>query len=141
MSPTAQSRRRPLERNIGQTATREIKNAARRTRLWIELTRQRARILGNAPTSLIPDVEPETCSDPADQASTEFEQDLAMQVRTRTFDKLRRIEHALQLMRTSGYGQCHRCHAEIPYERLKVQPDTLFCVPCLTLIERNAARN
>ena len=57
-----------------------------------------------------------------------------MQVRTRTFEKLRRIERALQLMRTSSYGRCRRCHKDIPYERLTVQPDALFCVPCLTVV-------
>ena len=141
MTPTAQSRRRIHKRSIGQTAPRAMHSPARRAQLWLALTRQRAQILGNAHVSLMPDVEPETCPDPADQASTEFEQDLCMQVRARTFDKLRRIEQALQLMRTSDYGQCHRCHLEIPYERLKAQPDALFCVPCLTLVEQNAARN
>jgi RNA polymerase-binding transcription factor DksA len=82
------------------------------------------------------------CSDLADQASAEFEQDLAMQVRTRTFDKLRRIERALQLMRTNSYGRCRRCHEDILFERLKkVQPDALFCVPCLTINEQDAAKN
>lgn len=103
--------------------------ALQKSELWIELTRQRALLLVSSSASLAAGGEPEVCSDLADQASTELEQDLAMQVRTRTFDKLRRIEHALQLMQTSSYGQCRRCHEDIPYQRLKVQPDALFLRP------------
>ena len=106
-----------------------------------ELTRQRALLLTSSSLSLTAEEETETCSDLADQASTDFEQDLAMQVKSRTFDKLRRIEQALQLMRTSGYGLCRRCRVEIPHERLKVQPDALFCVPCLTVVEEETAGN
>jgi RNA polymerase-binding transcription factor DksA len=72
------------------------------------LIRRRALLLDNAYLSMVADAEPELRPDPIDQALTEFEQKLAMQVRTRTFDKLRRIEQALQLMRTSGYGRCRR---------------------------------
>jgi RNA polymerase-binding transcription factor DksA len=109
--------------------------------LWIELSRQRALLLVSLSGSLTADGEPDVCSDLADQASAEFEQDLAMQVRTRMFDKVRRIERALQLMRTSSYGQCRRCHEDIPCERLTVQPDAVFCVPCLTVVEQEAAEN
>jgi DnaK suppressor protein len=105
------------------------------------LTRQRTLLLESAHFSLLADLEPELHADPVDQASTELEQELAMQVRTRTFDKLRRIERALQSMRTSGYGQCRQCHEEISYGRLKVQPDALFCVACLVVVERGAAKD
>ncbi len=141
MSHTTHSRRRSPERNIGQTSTRQVSSTAKRWQLWTELNRQRAQILGCSHISLMTDVEPEMYPDPADQASTELEQDLAIQVRVRTFDKLRRIEDALRLIQTSNYGLCRQCHKDIPYERLKVQPDALFCVPCLTLVEQNAARN
>ena len=142
MSRTGPSRRQPLV----QTARRPAASSRppqplQKSELWIELTRQRGLLLVSSSASLTADGEPGVCSDLADQASTEFEQDLAMQVRTRTFDKLRRIERALQLMRTSSYGQCHRCHEDIPHERLKVQPDALFCVPCLTVVEQEASTN
>ncbi|MGZ8385425.1 MAG: TraR/DksA C4-type zinc finger protein, partial [Nitrospira sp.] len=35
-----------------------------------------------------------------------------------------------------SYGCCRRCHKAIPYARLTVQPDTLFCVSCLARMER-----
>ena len=83
----------------------------------------------------------ELYADPADQASTDLEHDVATQMKVRTFERLRHIERALQLMRTKDYGQCRHCHQDIPYERLKVQPDALFCVPCLTTVEQKAAHN
>jgi RNA polymerase-binding transcription factor DksA len=141
MSPTAQSRRKTLAQEIEQTNTQQLTNGTKRRELLTELIRQRALLLRSACLSMVADAEPELHPDPIDQASTEFEQELAMQVRTRTFDKLRRIEQVLRLMRTSGYGRCRRCHEEIPYERLKVQPDALFCVPCLIVVERKGAGN
>jgi RNA polymerase-binding protein DksA len=141
MAISTQSRHRIRKQHIEKTAAQEICSVEQRELLWIELTAQRAQILEQTQAPLRPDAEPEACPDPADQASTELEQDLAIQVRKRTFDRLRRIEHALQLIRTNGYGLCLRCRTEIPYERLRVQPDALFCVPCLTLVERGAAQN
>jgi RNA polymerase-binding protein DksA len=109
--------------------------------LRTELTKQRTILLATPHLSLVVAKETETESDPLDQASVELGQSLAIQERTRIFDRLRRIERALQLMRTDHYGRCHHCHEEIPYRRLMVKPDTLYCVPCLTLIEQEAATN
>jgi DnaK suppressor protein len=101
---------------------------------------QRAMLLKRMTGSLILCDEPvETCADPADQASADFEQDLAIQAKVRTLKKLREIERAIRLLQTPGYGRCRRCQAAIPFERLKVKPDALFCVPCLALIERDAS--
>ena len=109
--------------------------------LWQELVRQRAVLLASANLSLAAESAAELYADPADQASTDLEHDVAMQVKVRTFERLRHIERALQLLRTKDYGQCRHCHQNIPYERLKVQPDALFCVPCLTTVEQKAAHN
>lgn len=113
----------------------------RRTDLWRELVRQRAVLLASANLSLAAESAAELHADPADQASTDLEHDVAMQVKVRTFERLRHIERALQLMRTTTYGQCRHCHQDIPYERLKVQPDAFFCVPCLTTVEQKAVHN
>jgi RNA polymerase-binding protein DksA len=139
-SHSRQIRRTPLAHDPGRACT-ESAALRQRMKLWAELTRQRALLLADAHLSLVADGEPEMHPDPVDQASTEFGQDLAIQVRVRTFDKLRHIEHALRLMHTNDYGRCRRCHKDIPFERLMVKPDALFCVPCLTLIEHGAARN
>ncbi len=142
MSRIVPSRQQPLiQTGRLSAASSRPRRLLQKSELWIELTRQRTLLLISLSASLTADGEPDVCSDLADQASAEFEQDLAMQVRTRTFDKLRRIERALQLMRTNSYGRCRRCDEEILYERLKVQPDALFCVPCLTIVEQEAAEN
>ena len=86
-------------------------------------------------------LEAESHSDPIDQACTDLNQGLALQIKMRTLDKLRRIEHALTLVRTSEYGRCRQCKADIPYKRLRVQPDAVYCVPCLTRFEQNALTN
>lgn len=115
--------------------------SVRRADLWRELYRQRAVLLASAHLSLAAESAAELYADPADQASTDLEHDVAMQMKVRTFERLRHIERALQLMRMKDYGQCRHCHQDIPYERLKVQPDALFCVPCLTTVEQKATRN
>ena len=135
----------PRQRHPGRSAD-AIRRAApplsvRLADLWRELYRQRAVLLASANLSLAAESAAELYADPADQASTDLEHDVAMQMKVRAFERLRHIERALQLMRTKDYGQCRHCHQDIPYERLKVQPDALFCVPCLTTVEQKATRN
>mgnify|MGYP003385177282 CR=1 FL=1 len=112
-----------------------------RTDLWLELVRQRAVLLASANLSLAAESAAELYADPSDQASTDLEHDVTLQIKVRTFERLRHIAHALQLMRTKDYGQCRHCHRDIPDERLKVQPDAQFCVPCLTTVEQKAIHN
>ena len=135
-----QSRPRPLAQAPDRTCT-DATTTIQRIQLWTELTKLRTMLLADPHLSLLTDEEPGVHPDPVDQASREFGQDLAIQVRVRTFNKLRHIEQALRLMQTYDYGQCRRCHKRIPFERLTVKPDALFCVPCLTLIEHGTARN
>jgi DnaK suppressor protein len=85
--------------------------------------------------------EPELFPDPVDQAAAEHELDVALSVKMLAIEKLRRIELALTSLHTHSYGICSRCDQEIPYARLKVQPDSLYCVPCLTLVEQGVAKN
>jgi RNA polymerase-binding transcription factor DksA len=142
MTRTGPSRRHPpVPTGRPPAAASRPRRPLQKSELWIELTRQRALLLLSSNASLTADGGPEVCSDLADQASTDLEQDLAMQVKARTIAKLRAIDRALRLMLTSDYGRCRRCHDDIPYERLKVQADTLFCVPCLTVVEQEAATN
>lgn len=129
IAPAAKARRATPPPNI------------RRADLWQELVRQRAVLLASANLSFAAESAAELYADPADQASTDLEHDVAMQVKVRNFERLRHIENALQLMRTTDYGQCRHCRRDIPYQRLKVQPDAEFCVPCLTTVEEKASHN
>jgi DnaK suppressor protein len=116
----------------------KLRNRADRAELRNELSRQRADLLNGPDISLAMAGEPETNADITDQSSADHDQDIAIQVKSRTFDKLRRIERALHSMRLQDYGRCRRCHSEIPAKRLKVQPDALYCVPCQTVLERGS---
>lgn len=109
--------------------------------LQLELNRLRAVLTRETMMSHLIMTEPELFPDPIDQAAAEHELDVSLSVMILAIEKLRRIEQALTSMHTRSYGICSRCDQDIPYARLKVQPDSLYCVPCLTLIEQQAARN
>lgn len=106
-----------------------------------ELNRLRAVLRRETMISHMFMTEPELFPDPTDQAAAEHELDVALSVNILAIEKLRRIEQALTSMHAHSYGICSRCAHEIPEARLKVQPDSLLCVPCLTLVEQEAARN
>ena len=106
-----------------------------------ELNRLRAVLTRETMISHMFMTEPELFPDPADQAAAEHELDVALSVNILALEKLRRIEQALTSMHARSYGICSRCAQEIPEARLKVQPDSLLCVPCLTIVEQEAARN
>jgi DnaK suppressor protein len=92
-------------------------------------------LLAHTPLTRLAAREAEAQPDPLDQATEGLEQELAIQARVRALEQLHRIEHALRLMQTNEYGRCRHCHQEIPYKRLAVKPDTVYCVPCLTRLE------
>ncbi|HSQ50417.1 MAG TPA: TraR/DksA C4-type zinc finger protein [Nitrospiraceae bacterium] len=85
--------------------------------------------------------EPELFPDPVDQAAAEHELDVSLSVMILACEKLRRIERALTSLHARSYGICSHCGQTIPSARLRVQPDSLYCVPCLTVIEQKAVRN
>lgn len=142
MSRTRPSRQQPSLQIAGRLAPSGWTRVPfQKTELWAELTRQRRLLLVSSKSSLTTDAEFEACPDPTDQASVDREKGLVMLAKVRTIAKLRRIERALQLICTSDYGRCRRCREDIPYERLKVQPDALLCVPCLSLSEKDTMQH
>jgi RNA polymerase-binding protein DksA len=118
-----------------------MRKSANYTDIQNELHRLRAVLTRETMMSHMIMTEPELFPDPVDQAAAEYELDVSLSVMSLAIEKLRRIEQALTSLHTRSYGICSRCDHEIPYARLKVQPDSLYCVPCLTLIEQKAARN
>lgn len=109
--------------------------------LQFELNRLRTVISQETMMSHLITTEPELFPDPIDQAASEHENDIALSVKLLAIEKLRRIELALTSLHAHSYGICSRCSQEIPYARLKVQPDSPYCVPCLTVIERKSSKN
>ena len=105
-----------------------------------ELKRLRRVLTHETMMSHLITTELELFPDPIDQAAAEHDLDVALSVKLLAIDKLRRIEQALTSFQTRSYGFCSRCGHDIPDARLKVQPDSLYCVACLTLIEQKAAR-
>ncbi|MCP9453545.1 MAG: TraR/DksA C4-type zinc finger protein [Nitrospira sp.] len=133
-TPSRSSERPPVSHHPSPTDTTLV-TGKRRLMLQTKLTRQRAMLLANAHLSRLAEREAEAQPDPLDQATEGLEQELAIRTRIRALEQLHRIEHALRLMQTNEYGRCRRCHQEIPYKRLAVKPDTVYCVPCLTRLE------
>jgi len=78
--------------------------------------------------------------DPIDHAAARHELDVALSVKLLALEKLRRVEQALTTLHAHSYGICTRCSQQIPAARLTVQPESLYCVPCLTAIEQNVGR-
>jgi DnaK suppressor protein len=50
-------------------------------------------------------------------------------------ERLLKIEHALERLRTGAYGDCVRCGARISRKRLSREPDALLCVTCQAATE------
>ena len=52
---------------------------------------------------------------------------------------LARINAALERMKNGTYGYCDECGCEIPYARLKLEPQTQHCVTCKGRWEKRTA--
>ena len=66
--------------------------------------------------------------DDAPQRAMDREVDLALS----DFDQqeLRAVRQALDRVEAEDYGLCGDCGAEIPFDRLKIEPQALRCVKC-----------
>lgn len=100
------------------------------------LERQRASILDEAEDVLTKRSGQEAFPDVSDQASAEVDQNFSMRIREREQKLLKKIDEALERMKTNTYGICERCGGDIPYKRLKARPVTTLCIECKTLQEQ-----
>jgi DnaK suppressor protein len=62
-------------------------------------------------------------------------QQMSLAGRRRQQERLRRIEHALELVRQGTYGSCTRCSEDIGRARLDAIPDTFLCVTCVERLQ------
>jgi DnaK suppressor protein len=76
--------------------------------------------------------------DDAPQRDAERELDLARSDRATV--SLGELSRALARMGQGEYGLCSDCGAEVPFDRLKVEPWAERCVPCQTAHESAATR-
>ncbi len=101
------------------------------------LEKQRQVILMDAGLSLETDFASgeETPSDLGDRASAETDQNCIMRLRERDQNLLKKIEEAIDRIRTDTFGLCEVCGGEIALKRLKVRPVTTLCIACKTVQE------
>ena len=65
---------------------------------------------------------------PADLASELYEREKDVGLQDRSELELQRVLLSLDNMKHGDYGICVVCHKPIPFERLEVIPDTMYCV-------------
>jgi DnaK suppressor protein len=66
----------------------------------------------------------EAAADEVEEYSTLLPQEHSMEI------KLQNISSALEKINNGRYGTCEKCQKEIPAERLKVSPESKFCLDC-----------
>ncbi|MDO9091294.1 MAG: TraR/DksA family transcriptional regulator [Rubrivivax sp.] len=74
-----------------------------------------------------------------DAPQREGERELDMALSDLETQDLGAVSAALLRMTTDSYGLCSDCGAEIPFDRLKVEPAAMRCVPCETTHENRHA--
>lgn len=65
---------------------------------------------------------------PADLATELFEREKDMALKVHNDDELAQVNAALDALENGTYGVCAKCHEDIPYDRLRAIPYTLFCI-------------
>lgn len=108
----------------GQTAWLEAELQARRRDLLAWQARHHA---GHSRVEHAREVL-EQDGDDAPQRDADREVDLALTDQTIT--ELQAVESALRRLAEGRYGVCPDCGADVPFDRLRLAPQALRCVPC-----------
>ena len=58
------------------------------------------------------------------------QQQMAIASRQSQLQRLQLLKNALQAIERDNYGDCRNCDEPIGYQRLKVRPETPFCLAC-----------
>ena len=58
------------------------------------------------------------------------QQQMAVASRQNQTRRLQLLRNALQALESDNYGDCRHCEEPIGYQRLKVRPETPFCLAC-----------
>lgn len=83
-------------------------------------------------------IELEYEADEGDPELPEREKNLSLLA---TFEeRLEEIDFALDKLKEGEYGICRNCGQPIDPERLAILPETQYCVPCKTKLERRGRR-
>jgi DnaK suppressor protein len=73
-----------------------------------------------------------------DAPQREADRDMDMALSDREIVELGEVSRALQRLRAEAYGLCSHCGVDIPFGRLKVEPQTQRCVRCEAEHERSS---
>ncbi len=76
--------------------------------------------------------------DSDDVSHREAEREMDMTLNDRELAELGAVSAALRRLKEGEYGLCADCGCEIPFDRLKVEPWAMRCVPCEEKRERAA---
>ena len=68
------------------------------------------------------------------------DQFVALNFRKQSYEKLRKIDAALDRLDTGEFGICQACEVQIPRKRLLAIPWADLCVPCQELLHEGASR-
>ena len=75
-------------------------------------------------------VRPDEDKDEVDQATTDIEQSMRMQLKNRETFTLRKINEAIRRIEEGNYGECLNCGEHIELRRLQARPTTTLCISC-----------
>jgi DnaK suppressor protein len=79
-------------------------------------------------------------SDAVDQASSDADRTLTLQIKNRERDLLWQIDEALKRMDGGNYGSCDSCGDAISEARLNAFPFTTLCIDCKAELESEENR-
>ncbi len=74
--------------------------------------------------------DPDDLPDEVDLASSEADQSMNLRLRDRERVLLKKIDKALQKIKSGEYGVCESCEEEIGVKRLEARPVTDLCIRC-----------
>ena len=77
---------------------------------------------------------PERGEEPSDKVAHlnfKLDQSIHIQRYTESIKRLNRLKQAYLKIDTPEYGFCQECEEEIALERLKLMPESLYCVTCM----------
>lgn len=66
----------------------------------------------------------------ADDATEVFEQEKNLAIQQHTAELLAKVERALKMIDSGGYGMCERCGSPIERARLETLPYVTLCISC-----------
>jgi len=76
--------------------------------------------------------------DITDGAAQAYNLQLMLELGEQDWQKLKKVEDALNKIKTGDYGTCSECGQPIPEARLEVVPFAEYCVACMNEFENGA---